>query len=64
LTLVVGARDRTIPPADAQRVKEVLRSARIVSLPGLGHLAHEERPEQVAEIVRRVAAEAVPAPAA
>ena len=64
LTLVVGSRDRTIPPADAQRVREVLRSARIVALPGLGHLAHEERPEQVAEIVRRVAAETAPAPAA
>ncbi len=66
LTLVVGTRDRTIPPADAQRVKEVLRSARIVTLPGLGHLAHEERPEQAAEMLRRVAAEttaAAPAPA-
>ena len=58
LTLVVGSRDRTIPPSDAQRLKEALPSARIVNLPGLGHLAHEERPEQVAEIVRRVAAAA------
>ena len=63
LTLVVGTRDRTIPPSDAQRVREVLRSARIVTLPGLGHLAHEERPEQVAEVVRRVAAEATKAEA-
>ncbi len=58
LTLVVGDRDRTIPPSDARRVKEALPSARIVALPGLGHLAHEERPERVAEIVRRAAAEA------
>ncbi len=64
LTLLVGSRDRTIPPADAQRVKEALPSARIVALPGLGHLAHEERPEQVAGIVRRVAAEAAPTPVA
>lgn len=64
LTLLVGSRDRTIPPADAQRVKEVLRSARIAALPGLGHLAHEERPEQVAEAMRRIAAEAAPASAA
>lgn len=64
LTLLVGTRDRTIQPADAQRVKEVLRSARIVTLPGLGHLAHEERPEQAAEIIGRVAVEAAPAPAA
>ncbi len=58
LTLVVGDHDRTIPPSDARRVKEALPSARIVALPGLGHLAHEERPERVAEIVRRAAAEA------
>jgi magnesium chelatase accessory protein len=62
LTLAVGTRDRTIPPSDAQRVREVLRSARVVALPGLGHLAHEERPDQAAEILRRVAAEAAPAP--
>ncbi len=65
LTLVVGTHDRTIPPSDARRLKEALPSARIVALPGLGHLAHEERPERAAEIVRRVAAEAaVPAPTA
>lgn len=61
LTLLVGGRDRTIPPADARRVQEVLPSVRVVPLPGLGHLAHEERPEQVAEIIRRAAEGAVPA---
>lgn len=55
LTLVVGTRDRTIPPSDAQRVKDVLPSARVVTLPGLGHLAHEEQPERVAAIVRQAA---------
>jgi magnesium chelatase accessory protein len=63
LTLLVGTRDRTIPPSDARRVREVLPSARVLALPGLGHLAHEERPEQVAEIMARTAAEATPAPA-
>ena len=63
LTLAVGDRDRTIPPADARRVQEVLRSARVVPLPGLGHLAHEERPERAAAVVLRAAAEAAPAPA-
>jgi magnesium chelatase accessory protein len=57
LLLVVGIRGRTIPSSDARRVKEVLRIARIATLPGLGHLAHGERPEQVAEILRRVAAD-------
>ncbi len=51
LVLVVGAGDRTVPPGDSARVRAVLPSARIVTLPGLGHLAHEERPEAVAEII-------------
>lgn len=48
LVLVVGSQDRTIPPADAERVRSLLPRAEIVVLPGLGHLAHEERPDLVA----------------
>jgi pimeloyl-ACP methyl ester carboxylesterase len=33
----------------------MVHGADVVHVPGLGHLAHEEAPEQVAEIVRRVA---------
>jgi magnesium chelatase accessory protein len=51
LTLVVGENDRTIPAADAQRVRAILPSAAIVTLPGLGHLAHEEDPRAVAAII-------------
>jgi magnesium chelatase accessory protein len=51
LTLVVGGNDKTIPPEEALRVRAILPSARIVTLPGLGHLAHEEDPEAVAAIV-------------
>jgi magnesium chelatase accessory protein len=53
LLLVVGANDRTIPPAKARRVREILPAARIETLPGLGHLAHEERPDLVAELLLR-----------
>ncbi len=53
LLLVVGANDRTIPPAKARRVREMLPAARIETLPGLGHLAHEERPDLVAELLLR-----------
>ena len=64
LTLLVGTRDRTIPPADARRVQAVLPKTRIVPLPNLGHLAHEERPELVADALRRLAADtAAPAQA-
>jgi magnesium chelatase accessory protein len=53
LLLVVGANDRTIPPAKARRVREILPAARIETLPGLGHLAHEERPDLAAGLLLR-----------
>jgi magnesium chelatase accessory protein len=51
LVLVVGGNDRSVPPAQAERVRARLPAARIVPLPGLGHLAHEERPAQIAELL-------------
>jgi magnesium chelatase accessory protein len=51
LVLAVGTDDRTIRPSDAARVRAVLAQARIVRLPGLGHLAHEERPETIAALI-------------
>jgi magnesium chelatase accessory protein len=51
LALVVGANDRTVPPAQAKRVQAMVPGARRVVLPGLGHLAHEERPAEVARLV-------------
>jgi magnesium chelatase accessory protein len=53
LLLVVGANDRTIPPEKAARVAALVPQARIERLPGLGHLAHEERPDLVADILLR-----------
>ncbi len=52
LLLVVGENDRSIPPSDAQRIQLLLPEAQIRRLPGLGHLAHEERPAEVAELLR------------
>ena len=51
LRLVVGGRDRFVPPGEADRVRALLPRAEIVTLPELGHLAHEEQPEQVAELL-------------
>ena len=53
LLLVVGTNDRTIAPAKAQRVRDILPRARIETLPRLGHLAHEERPGIVADLLLR-----------
>ena len=54
LSLVVGDGDRTVPPAQAVEVMARLATAtkgRLHTLPGLGHLAHEERPDLVAPLV-------------
>jgi magnesium chelatase accessory protein len=56
LLLVVGQQDRTVAPAEADRVRKFIPSARIERLPGLGHLAHEEKPELVAGVLQRFAA--------
>ena len=64
LVLVVGDQDRTVPPADARRIKALLPSARIEVLQGVGHLAHEERPEAAADLLVRLAAETTGAGAA
>ncbi|MBY6204881.1 alpha/beta fold hydrolase BchO [Halomonas denitrificans] len=51
LLLVVGEDDEAVDPADAERVRRRLPAARIARLPGLGHLAHEEDADAVAEAV-------------
>jgi magnesium chelatase accessory protein len=51
LHLLVGERDTTIPPADAVRVQALVPGATRQLLPGLGHLAHEEQPRLLAELV-------------
>ncbi|MEO0995897.1 MAG: alpha/beta fold hydrolase BchO [Pseudomonadota bacterium] len=51
LLLVVGAADRTVPPWQADRVAAMCPAARVHSLDGLGHLAHEEAPMAVAGVI-------------
>ena len=51
LTLVVGDNDRTIPPSEGARVKALLPGAKLIKLPGLGHLAHEEQPAETAALI-------------
>jgi magnesium chelatase accessory protein len=49
--LMVGANDRTIPPRQAIRFLAKLPHAAcsdLITLPGLGHLAHEEDPQLIA----------------
>ncbi len=54
LTLVVGERDRAVPPAQAFTVQKRVMQAEVCRLPGLGHLAHEEDPLGVAQELARI----------
>ncbi len=55
LVLVVGTADRTINPLEAERVQALVPRSLVIRLQGLGHLAHEERPEQVAQLIQELA---------
>lgn len=55
LILLVGEQDRTIPPGDARRIRRLLPRARLATLPGLGHLAHEEDPGAIVALIRQLA---------
>ncbi|WP_019903636.1 alpha/beta fold hydrolase BchO [Methylobacterium sp. 77] len=49
--LVVGSEDKAISPDTAFALRKRLANARVELLRGLGHLAHEEAPEKVAEVI-------------
>jgi magnesium chelatase accessory protein len=51
LLLIAGGDDRAISSEQAFRVRERLPSAKVEYLRGLGHLAHEERPHEIARII-------------
>ena len=55
--LVHGENDAAIPLSAAKHASGLISGATVMSLAGLGHLAHEERPSEVAEIIRRFAGE-------
>ena len=55
LVLMTGSNDRTIPPRDAVSIRARVPSATIVPLQGLGHLAHEEQPLRIAELISQFA---------
>ena len=57
LALVVGNNDQTVPPRQAHRLaalwsaSPMARRPQLTQFPGLGHLAHEERPDLMAKLV-------------
>ena len=53
LVLIAAENDRTVPASQALVIARRVARAEVVSLPNLGHLAHEEDPEGVAaEIIK------------
>ena len=51
IRLVYAENDRAVPPGQALRIHARLPRASLVKLPRLGHLAHEEAPRAVTDII-------------
>ena len=56
--VAVGEEDRLTPPADARAMVDGLADARLLTIPGAGHLAPLERPDEVTDALLRFLAEA------
>jgi magnesium chelatase accessory protein len=51
LALIVGERDRAVPPSDAAKVTRIVAHARVFTASGVGHLAHEEDAHAIAALI-------------
>lgn len=51
LVLIIGENDLTISPDDAGLVARLVPHSRTLRLPAVGHLAHEESPARIAELI-------------
>jgi len=56
VTLAAAEKDRAVPPVVARDAHALIPGSTFVSLPGLGHLAHEEAPDLVVRIIREALA--------
>jgi magnesium chelatase accessory protein len=56
VALVAADGDKAVPPSGAEAIAAALPNATVHRLSGLGHLAHEERPERVAALIEDLAA--------
>lgn len=51
LVLIATGADRAVPADQAFKVKELVPKGRVIYLRDLGHLAHEERPQTIADLI-------------
>jgi magnesium chelatase accessory protein len=54
LVLINASNDKAIAPSEARGIAQIVPNAEIKTLKGLGHLAHEERPDDVAKVILAV----------
>lgn len=59
LTLIAGANDKAVPPSDAARVAKLVPDGCVLTIPGSGHLTHEEEAGKVAPILIASAQESI-----
>lgn len=51
IKLIAAANDKAVPPTIAFEVRDLVQDGEVVFLKNLGHLAHEENPEQITEMI-------------
>lgn len=51
---IVGSADATVPPDVSRRAAERMPNARLHRFEGLGHLSHEEKPDQTAQLITKM----------
>jgi putative magnesium chelatase accessory protein len=64
LTLIAGVQDKFVPLSHAYDVARLVPGARVIEMAGLGHLAHEERPDDVHAEIAKIVRSSTQTPAA
>jgi magnesium chelatase accessory protein len=54
LELIAGGEDLAVPAEDAWRLRDIVPICKVHYIRHLGHLAHEQEPETVAEILHKI----------
>ena len=58
--LITSAGDKAVPPTTSSDIAKQMLNAKVEILPDLGHLAHEEAPEIVADLILRYLKDQMP----
>ncbi len=51
LTLIAASNDKAVPSEVAFKVQDLVPGSKVILLRGMGHLAHEEKPDEVADFI-------------